>query len=246
MATLVQQSSWAEGEPAAPTISAATSGNLLISVCGERSGATAVTTPSGWTKLFEDYANAGDGTYRRSMAGFYKVAAGGETTVSLDFNSSGTVKGKIYEYALEGGSGEDQWVFMEAVTANSGATDDTASPAGTPLGSGNTSALSFTRALALAFWFGKQSNGSSLTYTDLAFSNDPSTLDTPSYALNGRSMGAGYGTATTDGVKSTTASWSNSDGDSRSHIVALAYFDLVSGGGGGLSIPVASYHYSHH
>lgn len=65
--------------------SSVTAGELLIAVpqVGKTSGVT-INTPSGWT-LLQQYAGSGN---LRNVAVFYKLAAGGETTIDLTASAS--------------------------------------------------------------------------------------------------------------------------------------------------------------
>lgn len=226
MASFVQ-SAVGEADPAVPTLSVgATAGNLLVILAMERSGATSATTPTDWTALLERYPNSGDGTYRRSIVMFYKVATGGETSASIAMSSTGTIKAIIAEFALDTGNGENQWVLEADIDNDNGTTSNASS-----IGSGNTASVSGERHFLLAGWILKNT-GSGTTPSALSFSGDVTAQIESIAASNGRTIALGYGTTLTDGVQAVTASHTDGGGN-LGLAIGLAVFNVKSSGGGG-------------
>lgn len=240
---VLEQTAVASGTTATPTISAASAGDLLIFTIAERSGGTSFTGPSGYTKIGEQYVQPSDGTYRRSMAVYIKEAAGGETSASGSSNSGGTCKGVLQRYSLDSGAGEDDLTHLDTIEADNGATQGASS-----LASGNTADIEYARALAHCALFLKQSNADA-AYSDSAFTNDPG-LETvvESMEQNGRSISIGWGNATTEGVRSTTASWDNHIGTNQAEDIngqnlILSYVRTKAAGGGTTILPQMMQHH---
>jgi len=125
------------GSGITPTLGAgATAGNLLISAVVYANGSVSVSTPSGWSVLAAD---PGGGNF--SYWAFYKVAAGGETSVSYA-SGGGNKSGFIAEYSgFSGGA-----VFDDVATDYSNLTTVvTSQGTGTATGTG-------TDALAIALF----------------------------------------------------------------------------------------------
>jgi len=70
---------------------AATSGKLLIAICTSNAAAT-ITAPTGFSTAINESGDPAQGI-------FYKVAAGGESSVSCSFSAGGTGAIQLYEYS---------------------------------------------------------------------------------------------------------------------------------------------------
>jgi len=114
----------------AVTFSSATAGNLLIAAYSNSTAQTWGTAPSGWTLLTQVTDAAGN----MSSIWYYKIAAGGETSVTATWDNSGsTVRGTVVEYegAFSGApldqTAEDESNISTVVTSQaSGTTGATA------------------------------------------------------------------------------------------------------------------------
>lgn len=93
-------------------------GNLLIATAAERSGATAITlSGTGWTPFVTHAQSPADGTYRKTLYMWYKMAAASEpTSITVTFDSLGAVYFSVIEYAtVADAAGPMQ--LVEAVSA---------------------------------------------------------------------------------------------------------------------------------
>lgn len=233
MATRVQSAANASpADPAVATISAATAGNLLVVAASERSGTTAanftITDNVGtatWTKRVSHDVELGNATFRRSLAVWTAVAAGGETTITVD---NGTTNGKrILAQEFEHEDGEDEWSFQVEESADNGTTADAVTQS-----TGTTAAPSGTKFLSLGLLYvkvGANAPGASqmVTWTN---GLDDSAIATSSN--NGQTLACSYdGDATsTAGYESEATYAASSDTSNSGLLAAMLVISLVSGG----------------
>lgn len=190
------------------TFTAATAGNLLVAFVGHDKNATGASVTSGWTLV--DFENASTQT---SGALAYKIAAGGETSVTFTVTTSRKWVGWVGEFAGLG-------AVEVAASANSGATSVTSQTSGT------TSTTTTATATALAFFSsdskGNTDAGISFTNSFTLESTDPGGIDTGNAGVY-----VARKELTTTGTQETTFS---STGSGDQMIGMIAVFPATSSG----------------
>ena len=145
MATRVQQVSNTSSDVTSVTvtISAATAGNLLVAFAGNRGTPFATwATPAGWSVAIASFANSGT-TASPELAVFYKVAAGGETSVVLSDASFGT--GNMIGLV-------DEWSGLTSTPLDATATTDSGASLSVSASSGTTGTTAQADELALGVY----------------------------------------------------------------------------------------------
>lgn len=107
----------------------ATGGNLLIALYSARTGSTSsgAVTPSGWTRYANDFSGPSfDGG---ASTIFYKIAAGGETTITITKGGSDYASLEVSEYS--GNLSFDTADDADSVAASTSLATDAITPAGT-------------------------------------------------------------------------------------------------------------------
>lgn len=107
----------------------ATGGNLLIAFYSARTGSTSsgAVTPSGWTRYANDFSGPSfDGG---ASTIFYKIAAGGETTITIVKGGSDYASLEVSEYS--GNLSFDTADDADSVAASTSLATDAITPAGT-------------------------------------------------------------------------------------------------------------------
>jgi len=242
MATLVQSIWDSDGgaDPAAITITEPTEGNLLLAVVTERSGGSAanhvLSDITGWTHTIQETTESGNGSYRRSFSVFWKIAGASEgTSLSADDGTSNNKWLTFLEYELE--AGEDQFDLLESASNDNGVTSNA-----TSLATGTTATVSGTEFLEFAVLIARRS-GHTQAWTT-SYTNGLAVDDDNGIGSNAMFQGAGSdGDDTTEEAKSSTISITGNDTNNSGLNAAILVFSLISAAGG-LSIPIAAYHYN--
>ncbi|MGF1532686.1 MAG: PKD domain-containing protein [Bernardetiaceae bacterium] len=187
-----------------------TAGNLLIAVTGVRSGgnnttaaigttnanledlALNATTPTGWTKVVENYFRTNDGN-RRGIAIFYKIAGAAEpTTVTTRWDDGATQNHLIIqEFTLVGGG---TIAFDVAASSNTG------TGAANNLSTGTTAATAQANSLIITGLMSRETATAATWTNDIA--NNILFNATEGAAVTVQSA---YGVATVQGTKESTA-----------------------------------------
>lgn len=214
-------------DPAELTLdSAPVQGNLLIAVGSDRSGGSAanyaITGITGWTQTIQRTILSGDATYRRTHSMYWKVAGASESsTVTLDDGTANSKYFSVTEYEFE--AGENQWVLLDSISNDNGATD-----AATTMSTGTTASVSGDMFLVASFVSKRNGNGGSETISwDTGLSADYSHSSAGTFKMD-----HGIGSDASDTVTGTKSSTgTTSSGNNRGLSAALLVFDTISSGG---------------
>lgn len=196
------------------TFSAATAGNTLFAVVmSSPNGVFAgMDTPAGWTKIYQ-WANNANGN-RPEITSYYKIAAGGETTVTMTDSTAtaGNFAIVVNEYSGMTGTPLDQ-----AGSAGSMAGDSATSSVGS-LTSGTTGTLTQSAEYCIAMW-AFRGNGSSATYSN-SYTEDAFLAVNIDTATPGTLMVATLEVNSTTAQES-TATWTSPLGRAVSQIITF-------------------------
>ena len=246
MATLVQSIWDSDGgaDPAAITITEPTEGNLLVAVVTERGGGSTanhvLTSITGWTHEISETTEQGDGSHRRSFSVFWKIAGASEgTTLTADDGTSNSKWLSFHEFSFDGA--ENQWILSQKATFNNGTAGDA-----TSLATGTTASVTGTTFLELGFVIGRQGTVSVSDNDTTSWTNGLVAEFEQGISTNAMFHMMGYdGDDTTEEAKSSVATFANSNCYSANSGCngAILVFSLISAAGG-LSIPIAAYHYN--
>lgn len=205
---------------------AATAGNLLVAVCSSASAAgDTLTGPSGFSVIINETTNTSQGI-------FYKIAAGGETTLSCNSSGSVTLAIQVFEY-----SGMHSYNSVEA-SSSSGANT------GTTISSGS---VITTHANDLLIASATNTNGSTISGWTGTFSSLTSFGQTGGPPSKRGYFSTASRTVSSTGTYSTTAT-NNSSAVWRGQIVAFRSLatsqslstDIVDGSGASVTSPSVS------
>ncbi len=244
MATLRQsaQSNFAGADPATATLaSSPVEGNLLVLVATERSGnnASSYTTTgiTGWTQEISRDVELANGTYRRNLIIWWKVAGASESTsVTVDNGTSSAKWVSIHEYEHVGVD-EDQWSLLDSASNDNGTTSSA-----TTIATGTTASQSGEMFIVAAGSVKRGNN--TLSIGTVTFDSGLSTDTTYDPATSG-DMAHIIGSDAKDtatGTKSSTMTL----GASANNIgltAGIIVFDVESGGGGGATVPIFMMNY---
>ncbi len=188
-------------------------GNLLVAIAGHRTSAGDMDiSGDGWIKAFGFDAFSTDGSNRRGLSMWYKIAEEGESaSVTTDFGDGDNIL-LVQEFAVDGGA----FVF-DGVSVNEGGTSDISS-----INTGADYAASSDTSLLISALVGRNDLGGEVSW-DNGLAGNVSTNDTSLYPVNVHSA---YLFDTDAGSESATASWSNAQDAS----AALAVFRVEADG----------------
>jgi len=181
----------------------ATAGNLLVAVCATSANTTlSISSPSGFSTAISQSGTPSQGI-------FYKIAAGGETTITCSFGATATVGVHIYEY-----SGIDSSSPLDATGSTTGS--------GTSVSSGSVTTSNANNLLFSAIVSAFNGNGSSANFS--SWTN--SFVERSDFSNGGGSPSARSTYAGTDRIVSTTGTYStgataSGSGSWRGQIVAF-------------------------
>ncbi len=193
------------------TFAAATAGNLLVAGFAHANNQGSYTDPSGWTLITSVALSAGNMFARW----YYKVAAGGETSVTGTGNTSGVCRGVVAEFAGP---------FASTPLDVSAENEANISTAVTSEASGTTGSTSQARALAVAFFAADSAanvtdgRGYSDSFSEVHFASTTASTARPAAALARKVLAA-------TGAQSTTFSCSDT-GDEMYGAVAVFKEDV--------------------
>jgi hypothetical protein len=180
---------------------AITSGNLLVVVAGERSGSTAnAMSNSGYTLAADLYQSPGDGTFRKSLAVWYKFAGGSEpTTINVTFTTTGDSFVGAVEF--EGNAGELADMATNIASAEFAilGSDSVASSHST----GTTASVTAASMLRVAGCYTKPGSGTENPYS--TWSGSLTEFSEFNGGTNAVDFSFAWGTSTTSGTHGETA-----------------------------------------
>jgi hypothetical protein len=209
-----------------PTLaSAPVAGNLLVAFNAERSGATSTTiNGTGWNLAEANYYLPGDGTYRKSLVIWWKIAGASEpSSVTTTANQLGAGVTGLVEF-------ESNASDFASLTLGDAVSLGSSTPASS-YASGNSASVASTNKFLVGVNTTKVGPATDVPYTDWA--GGAQVLTNITSADGGSTqvdaaVGAAHSTVT--GVNNVTAAKPSGTDAERAGITALLVFDLGGGG----------------
>jgi hypothetical protein len=222
------QSATAVGNPTASATfgSTPTAGNLLVAMSVHRKDmSSASISGTGWTQHVFRTTELTNSSYRRGLSIWAKVAGASEpTNIQSTWSGGGSDKtNKIIIQEFSAGAAGATWTFQNKADNDNGTTSNA-----TSLSTGTTGSVSDGNLLLITALLVRDTSTAigSVSWTNSVGSNLQSSGDAGSHPTGA----SGFGTHTSGGTKSSTASWS---GNNSGASAAILVFSATAPGGGG-------------
>jgi hypothetical protein len=222
------QSATAVGNPTASATfgSTPTAGNLLVAMSVHRKDMNSASiSGTGWTQHVFRTTELTNSSYRRGLSIWAKVAGASEpTNIQATWSGGGSDKThKLIIQEFSAGAAGATWTFQNKAENDNGTTSNA-----TSISTGTTGSVSDGNLLLITALLVRDTSTAigSVSWTNSVGSNLQSSGDAGSHPTGA----SGFGTHTSGGTKSSTASWS---GNNSGASAAILVFSATAPGGGG-------------